>query len=202
LQNELDDHLHKDIFYDCTEPKLQDSNFPSLQGQSQVWSLNKEQHNAFLLMGAAMLQHIHFTNQLADSEKNSSITSEIKKLDSFLDGLLLTNRYLRMFLAGSGGTRKSRIIKCFKDFTQRWHLVAATVICASPSVAAMLIEGCTQHWASKLEWTLNVRIRIKSALDFIRTVNYETVGNTDSRIAPDCEKSYFRVFVRRRVSLV
>jgi hypothetical protein len=28
-----------------------------------------------------MLQHIHFTNQLADSEKNSSITSEIKKLD-------------------------------------------------------------------------------------------------------------------------
>ncbi|EFX77237.1 hypothetical protein DAPPUDRAFT_247721 [Daphnia pulex] len=70
LQNALGDHLHKDILSDCTEPKLQDSNFPSLQDQSHVWSLNKEQHNAFLLMGAAMLQHIHFTNQLADSEEN------------------------------------------------------------------------------------------------------------------------------------
>ncbi len=54
LQNALDDHLHKDILSDGTEPTLQDPNFPSLQDQSQLWSLNKEQHNAFLLMGAAM----------------------------------------------------------------------------------------------------------------------------------------------------
>jgi hypothetical protein len=158
LQNALDDHLHKDILSDGTEPTLQDPNFPSLQDQSQLWSLNKEKHNAFLLMGAAMLQHIHSTNQLADSENNSSITSKIKKLDSFLDGLLPTNRHLVMFLAGLGGTGKSRIIKCFKYFTRRWHSVAATVICASSGVAAMLIEGCTQHWASELEWTLHIRL--------------------------------------------
>ena len=94
-----------------------------------------------------MLQHIHSTNQLAEREKNSSITSKIKKLDSLLDGLLPTNRHLVMFLAGSGGTGKSRIIKCFKDFTRRWHSVAATVICAPSGVAAMPIEGCTLHAA-------------------------------------------------------
>ncbi len=48
-----------------------------------------------------------------------------------------------MFLAGSGGMGKSRIIKCSKDFTLPWHSVAATIICASSGVAAMLIEGCT-----------------------------------------------------------
>lgn len=41
-----------------------------------------------------------------------------------------------MYLRGSGGTGKSRVIKAFVNFSRRWQ---ATVITASSGVEAVLI---------------------------------------------------------------
>ena len=52
-----------------------------------------------------------------------------------------------MFLAGSGGTGKSRIIQAFTDFARRWNSTASCVVCASTGIASILILGCTVHRA-------------------------------------------------------
>jgi hypothetical protein len=52
-----------------------------------------------------------------------------------------------LFLGGSGGTGKSRVIQAFVDFARRWHSTASVVVCASSGVAAVLIGGCTLHSA-------------------------------------------------------
>jgi predicted ATPase len=98
---------------------LLEANFPSLQEQLQYWSLNVEQHDAFLLMGAALLQHVHTTNQLSELEHNQRLVDKIRKINNYLDAVLPINRQLVMFLAGFGGTGKSRVIQCFKDFARR-----------------------------------------------------------------------------------
>ncbi len=98
-------------------------------------------------MGAALLQHIHATNQLSELEHNQRLVTKIRTINNYLDAVLPVNHHLVMFLAGSGGTGKSRVIQCSKDFARRWHSVASTVICASSGVAAMLIGGCTLHSA-------------------------------------------------------
>jgi len=147
LAKALDHQIDEPRLSDGSEPELLEANFPSLQEQSKHWSLNAEQHDAFLLMGAALLQHVHTTNQLSELEHNQRLVAKIHKINNYLDAVLPINRQLVMFLAGSGGTGKSRVIQCFKDFARRWHSVASTVISASSGVAAMLIGGCTLHSA-------------------------------------------------------
>lgn len=98
-------------------------------------------------MEAALLQFIYTTNQLSDLDVSQTMVMKIETMKSFLDALLPVNRQLTLFLSGSGGTGKSRVIKCFKDFTRWWSSVASTVICASSGVSAMLIEDYTLHAA-------------------------------------------------------
>ena len=138
----LDSHHHQDVSSDGTEPKRLPQNFPTLQEQSRHWTLNKEQHYAFLLMGSSLLQHIQSTNQLSTLEVNRTMEQQINKINSYLNAILPKQRQLVMFLAGSGGTGKSRVIKCFTDFCRRW-----TSTCASSGVAASLIQGSTLHTA-------------------------------------------------------
>ncbi|KZS16225.1 Uncharacterized protein APZ42_018073 [Daphnia magna] len=155
LANALDSHTDEYVLSDGMEPEIMAQDFPSLIEQSRHWTLNREQHNAFLLMGAALMQHIYATNRLSDLEVSQSMIANISKLKWFLDAVLPVNRQLALFLAESGGTGKSRVIKCFKDFTKRWYSVASTVICASSGVAAMLIEGCTLRVALGVGITVN-----------------------------------------------
>jgi hypothetical protein len=149
LAKALDHQINEPRLSDGSEPELLEANLTSLslQKQSQHWSLNAEQHDAFLLMGDALLQHVHTTNQLSQLEHNQRLVAKIHKINNYLDAVFPINRQLVMFLAGSGGTGKSRVIQCFKDFARRWHSVASTVISASSGVAAMLIGGCTLHSA-------------------------------------------------------
>jgi hypothetical protein len=140
LEKALDDHLHKNILSDGTEPTLQEPNFPSLQDQSQLWSLNKQQLDAFLFRNVTAHS---FHQKTSGKRKEFKYNIENQETRLVFRWLFPTNRHLVMFLAGSGGMGKSRIIKCSKDFTLPWHSVAATIICASSGVAAMLIEGCT-----------------------------------------------------------
>lgn len=147
LAKALDQQLDVEKLSDGSEPETLEQNFPAIQEQSRHWSLNQEQNDAFILMAAALLQHTNNTNQLSELEHIQSMTSKIQKMNSYLDIILQTNRQLVMFLAGSGGTGKSRVIQCFKDFARRWHSVASTVISASSGVATMLLGGCTIHSA-------------------------------------------------------
>ena len=64
LAKALHNHIDEHRLSDGGEPELLEANFPSLQEQSRHWLLNAEQHHAFLFMGAALLQHVHTTNQL------------------------------------------------------------------------------------------------------------------------------------------
>lgn len=98
-------------------------------------------------MGSSLLQHIHSSNQLSTLDVNQEMVKKIDKINWFLDEILPKQRQLVMYLAGSGGTGKSRVIKCFTDFSRRWNSVASTVICASSGVAAILIQGSTLHSA-------------------------------------------------------
>lgn len=96
---------------DGSEPETLEQNFPTIQEQSRHWSLNQEQNDAFILMAAALLQHINNTNQLSELEHIQSMISKIQKMNAYLDIILPTNRQLVMFLAGSGGTGKSHVIQ-------------------------------------------------------------------------------------------
>jgi hypothetical protein len=59
-------------------------------------------------MGAALLQHVNTTNQLSKLDYNQRLVAKIRKINNYLDAVLPNNRQLVMFLAGSGGTGKSR----------------------------------------------------------------------------------------------
>ena len=71
----------------------------------------------------------------------------VKKIEGYLNVILPPTQQLVMFLAGSGGTGKSRIIQAFTDFARRWHSTSSCVVCASTGIASILILGCTVHAA-------------------------------------------------------
>lgn len=132
---------------DGSEPDVLEADFPTLDEQSKHWTLNEKQHQAFLLGGAAFLQHISNANAIDPSQHTVSskrITTAIKE---HLKKLLPKDGQLIMYLGGSGGTGKSRVIRAFVDFSRRWHATTSTVITASSGVAAILIGGCTIHSA-------------------------------------------------------
>ena len=64
LAKALDQQLDVEKLSDGSEPETLEQNFPAIQEQSRHWSLNQEQNDAFILMAAALLQHINNTNQL------------------------------------------------------------------------------------------------------------------------------------------
>jgi len=143
----MDHHLHQEVPRDVNEPTKLPANFPTLQEQSRHFTLDQDQHYAFLLAGCSLLQHIYTSNEFSTLEVSQQMVQKIAKINAYLTAILPKDRQLVMFLAGSGGTGKSRVIKCFKDFCRRWTSTAANVTCASSGVAAILIEGCTLHTA-------------------------------------------------------
>ncbi len=147
LERALGDATHTVTTCDGTEPIILESNFPTLNEQSKHWSLNAKQHQAFLLAGAALLQHISKTNSIDPSNQTTSCRNLTTAITEHLNILLPKDGQLIMYLGGSGGTGKSRVIQAFVDFSRRWLATASTVITASSGVAAVLIGGCTIHSA-------------------------------------------------------
>ena len=76
-------------------------------------------------------------------------------IENYLSSILPQTGQLILYLGGSGGTGKSRVIQAFVDFARRWHSVASHVICASSGVAAILIGGCTLNTAIGIAINLN-----------------------------------------------
>nr|CAH0103563.1 unnamed protein product [Daphnia galeata] len=78
------------------------------------------------------------------------------RIDDLLRNINPPSGQLNLFLSGSGGTGKSRIIQAFVDFARRWHSIASHVICASSGVAAILIGGCTLDTALDIDISINL----------------------------------------------
>ena len=132
---------------DGTEPAKLETYFPTIEEQSHHWTLNEKQHMSFVLMAAALLQHVFSANNETDSLSTDETIKRISRIKDQLEDILPNSKQLLMFLGGCGGTGKSRIIKTFLDFARRWHSASTVVVTATSGIAAMLIGGCTLHSA-------------------------------------------------------
>ncbi|EFX73115.1 hypothetical protein DAPPUDRAFT_325613 [Daphnia pulex] len=66
------------------QPEKLEPNFPTLQKHSEHWGLNEKQHLAFVLIGAALLQHVALANSSSTdnpSTRMALLTSNIQALD-------------------------------------------------------------------------------------------------------------------------
>jgi hypothetical protein len=128
------------------QPEKLEPNFPTLKKHSEHWGLNEKQHLSFVLIGAALLQHVALVNSSFPDNPSTRMALLTSNIQALVKKILPTPK-LMLFLGGSGGTGKSRVIQAFADFARRWHPTASIVVCASSGVAAVLIGGCTLHSA-------------------------------------------------------
>ena len=128
------------------QPEKLEPNFPTLQQHSEHWGLNKKQHLAFILISAALLQHVALANSSSTGNPSIRMALLTSNIQALVKKIMPTPQ-LMLFLGGSGGTGKSRVIQAFVDFARRWHPTASVVVSASSGVAAVLIGGCTLHFA-------------------------------------------------------
>ena len=124
-----------------------DTFFPTIEEHSRHWTLNEKQHIAFVLMAAALLQHVFSANNGTEGLTTPDTINRITRIRSQLEEILPDSKQLLMFIGGCGGTGKSRIVKAFRDFARRWHSDSTVVVSATSGIAAMLIGGCTLHSA-------------------------------------------------------
>lgn len=94
--------------------------FPTLQQYSRKWRLNKKQHAAFLLSGAAFLQHLYKTAESTCTHTSEGASQIDLKLRCELQKLLPVGEQLLLHLSGSGGTGKSRVLQGLVEFSKRW----------------------------------------------------------------------------------
>lgn len=123
---------------------------------SQHWTLNQKQHWAFVLIAACLLKHISEANRPDKGNLATQMIHMSTRIDDLLRNINPPSGQLNLFLNGSGGTGKSRIIQAFVDFARRWHSIASHVICASSGVAAILIGGCTLDTALDIDISINL----------------------------------------------
>ena len=128
-------------------PAALPANFPTIQEYSKHWTLNEKQHLAFVLIAAALLEHICEAKKPDGAHIPTRMGRMSTDIDALLQAILPPSGQLVLYLGGSGGTGKSRIIQAFVDFARRSHSMSSHVTCASSCVAAILIGGCTLHTA-------------------------------------------------------
>ena len=135
-----------------TAPTLLEANFPTIQQHSNHWTLNEKQHLAFVLISAALLKHFPEANKPDHGNLATQMGRMSESIDALLHDLLPPSGQLVLYLGGSGGTGKSRVIQAFVDFARRWHSMSSHVICASPgsqpssSTAALYIPHSASVW--------------------------------------------------------
>ena len=152
IEQALKMHAHRSTALTAGEPAQLNADFPTLQQHSSHWTLNKKQHAGFTLIATALLQHISVANELEEDHRVKHLPDKIRLL---FQEILPATQQLLMYLGGSGGTGKSRVIQAVVDFARRWHSSSAIVICASCGAAAVLIGGCTLHSALGIHISLN-----------------------------------------------
>ena len=74
---------------------------------------------------------------------------------------------LQMYLGGSGGTGKSRVIKALHDFFERWNQSRRFCLASYTGVAAKNISGMTLHTALCLNQKFSMGTQSKTCQDLI-----------------------------------
>ena len=69
---------------------------------------------------------------------------------------------MRMFLTGSGGTGKSRVVQAVRDFARRWHATSMVCVSATSGTAAVNLNGST--YQSAVGFQFNGRASAPSSL--------------------------------------
>ena len=144
---------------------------PSLAAASTLWCLNEKQHLAFVLMGSAILertllrldpeqqeqrqrqqQGIDIINKILTQarERYMKTADTPEDYEGSFAQTCANSHNLRMFLGGSGGTGKSRVIRCVTDFARRWNVLEMVEVTATTGVAATLLNGSTYFNSMKL----------------------------------------------------
>jgi hypothetical protein len=154
---------------------------PTIAEASALWTLNGEQHAAFIPVACALLntrlQRLLFASDQGKPEEKLSedqvralyharaflrrIVHPKKSNEQMSDDDCLPesekeNPHLMMLVLGGGGTGKSRLIQCIRDFARRWGLADTMRVCATTGSAAANVQGST--WQS----TTGVGVRHKS----------------------------------------
>ena len=134
---------------------------PSISSISKEWTLNEDQHAAFTLLSCAILDRIvcrldEPQDRIAHAQEVlRSMFNQYKSSREFLPKGASSTSSLRMYLAGCGGTGKSRVIKALSCFAERWGGKDVVVKTATTGVAATLLGASTYFSA------LNVSAAIK-----------------------------------------
>lgn len=128
---------------------------PTLQQHSEKWELNEKQHCAFVLSGAAFLQHLYNNIDRLSLESQPELLCIDEKLQTLLREILPPSGQLLLHLAGSGGTGKSGVLQALVDFGVAWKSSRSIVVTASCGAAAMLIGGSTLHSALGIQTSLH-----------------------------------------------
>ena len=108
----------------------------SIHKQAKNFDLNTEQQIAFTMYAIAILERYCVRHEL-----NKNIVFRLRSvLGTNIDK---TSNRLRLLMLGEGGTGKSHVITCVRDFAERWDMADALVICATTGGAASVINGST-----------------------------------------------------------
>ena len=110
----------------------------TIDGVAKEKRLNAKQRVAFRLCAAVWMRDMLPVWGVPEAD--------MKMLRPLLTGL--PDEPLRMMLTGEGGTGKSRVVKAFVEFVQRWGGAATVCVTATSGVAACLIGGTTWQKAT------------------------------------------------------
>jgi len=154
--NSDDDFSHLDtvvcLLRDALEPKNEDASMePEIYGPIpkirctpirtaiQEYELGIDQARAFRCMCAAFLYSL---------AKRYAIPDELLSTMEGSFNCLPKDKQLVMGMFGEGGTGKSKVIKAFREFVQRWGSPESLCVTATTGVAACLVNGITWHRAT------------------------------------------------------
>jgi hypothetical protein len=138
----LNKKQHTDSKY-VDEPVPLPVNYPTIEDQSKHYTLNAKQHVSFVLLAAALLSSVFAQQETGDPQHDASSA----RVRALLAAVLPKNGQLRLYLGGSGGTGKSRVVQALIDFARRWTRSDMVAVTASSGIAGVLIGGCTIHAA-------------------------------------------------------
>ena len=95
------------------------------------------------------------TVETSSTSQHNGASQIDEKLCQVFDNLLPPSGQLLLYLSGSGGTGKSRVLQALVEFAKCWKASESLVVTASCGGAAMLIGGSTLHSALGIALGLN-----------------------------------------------
>jgi hypothetical protein len=117
------------------------STFPTIGQVSRAFTLNGEQHAAFVLIASTVLRAI--TTNLPDTTE--SIDEARLLLTKLLESSSSVDEQMLLFMTGPAGTGKSRVLQACVEFAARWHVSDSLKLTASSGIASVIVRGQTYH---------------------------------------------------------